>query len=369
MNIAIIGAGASGLFLAKKLSESTQNQIFLFEKNAKIATKLKASGGGKANILNANIKAQHFNNQAFMEDFLQKINFPTLHHEFEKMGLAMTIDDEQRVFPATYFSQTVLDILLAHLSKNVQIFTNFEVQKVQKRGDFWQINDFEPLFEKVVFATGSPANCAPKNRQHYNAYLADFQLRSEALAPSLVGFKIKNYPKSLFGCRAQVIASLYQRNKLIFRELGEVTFKEDGISGIVILNCSAHYNRLKEKKNCTISLNFCYENEDFDVAEYWQKHHSFCGLLHPKLWALYQRQPFDIQHFTLEIDAPYDLSFAQVAHGGVALSEVDENLQLRRYKNLYMMGEMLDIDGVCGGYNLFFAFASALRVAQSINKR
>ena len=165
------------------------------------------------------------------------------------------------------------------------------------------------------------------------------------LQPSLVGFVIKDYPKSLSGCRVKVIASLYQRERLIHSEPGEVTFKDDGVSGIVILDLSAYYNR---------------------VAEHLRKYHSLRGLLHPKLNELYERQPFDVKKFKMEIQDTYDLAFAQVSHGGIDINEVDDNFGLKKYPGIHVTGEILDMDGVCGGYNLFFAFASALVVSNTV---
>ena len=89
-------------------------------------------------------------------------------------------------------------------------------------------------------------------------------------------------------------------------------------------------------------------------------------ILHPKLNTLYERKPFDVKDFRMDISEPYDLTFAQVCHGGIDLSEVDENLMIKRYPNLFAMGEILDMDGICGGYNLFFAFATAIMVAERL---
>ena len=205
-----------------------------------------------------------------------------------------------------------------------------------------------------------------KNRQSYNGYLSDLKLIEKDKFPSLVGFKLKKYPKELSGCRARAAVTLWQDGKTVYTEAGEVMFKDDGISGIVVLNVSAHYNRLKTKENCSLSLNFLFEDEYLDVSAYLKKFGDFSGLLHPKLNRLYQKKPFDLRNFQMEIAGVYDMEFAQVCHGGIALEEVDENFALRRHPHLYAVGEMIDIDGICGGYNLFFAFASAYQAAKAI---
>lgn len=366
-NIAIIGAGASGLFLARKLLDNTPFQVYMFEKAKSVGTKLRASGGGKANIFNNHITADSYNQPSFIQQVLSKVNADRMRQEFHDMGLQMMADEEGRVYPLSQFSQTVVDVLWNPEHPNLHLELEYLVNQLCPQNDGkWRVNNYPILFDYVVMATGSPANMIPKNRLNYNAYLSSLHLKMQELKPSLVGFKVKNYPKSLAGCRVKVIASLYQNDMPIFSEQGEVTFKEDGVSGIVILNLSAYYNRLPSKENCSLALNFLYHGEKLDVKKHLQKFHSLKGILHPKLCALYDLKPFDIEHFTMTIDGVYDIEYAQVCSGGVAIEEVDENFALIRYPGAYITGELLDVDGVCGGYNLFFAFASALVVYESV---
>lgn len=366
MNIAVVGGGAAGLFLTEKLSENPSANIFVFEKQKKIGTKVKASCGGKANILNTCILPSHYNDARFMSRFLQQVSAQDVLAEFDKMGLKTIEDEEHRVFPSTLFSENVLQVLLENFSTNVKILTETLVQQITRKQNHWQINNLDIPFDKVILATGSPAGLRLEKQKNYNVLLSSFSLKFNSLQPSLVGFKLQNFPTELFGCRTKAIVSLYQKQNLLLREKGEVVFKEDGISGIVILNCSAYYNRLTDKSDCYLSLNFLYDNENYDVAKHWQRHHSFAGLLHPKLYTVYQKQPFDIRNFKLKISGTYEMDAAQVAHGGIDTSEIDEHFQLKKYPGIYAIGEMLDIDGVCGGYNLFFAFASALLSAKYI---
>lgn len=365
-NIAVIGAGASGLFLTKLLSESTNANIFVFEKTSKPGYKIKASGGGKANILNTQISGECYNNQAFIANLLSRVNYETIYKKFEQMGLKMTVDEENRVYPSTFFSQTVLDVLLYQLSEKVHFIYDYEVQHIHREKQQYQINDYPTRFDKVVIASGSPAGMIGKNRKNFNLYLNDLNIIKEDFLASLVGFKIKNYPAQLSGCRCKAVCSLYQGKTLIHQEKGEVTFKDDGISGIVILNLSAYYNRLKDKNHCSIHLNLMYDDPSYDVAKHWQRFHSFCGLIHPKLNKLYEQKAFDLRHFALEISEPYELEFAQVCHGGIVLDEVNEDFELKKHPNIFAIGEALNIDGICGGYNLFFAWASAWVVAQKM---
>ena len=363
--IAIVGAGASGLLLAKLLAGRSDVQTCLFEQSAKVGTKLRASGGGRANLFNRNITPECYNHPDFIRPLLQKVGPEKLWRTFEEMGLLLTADEEGRVYPLTQFSQTVVDVLWSPDAPNLHTELEYEVRKLSRQGSQWHINDYPVPFDAVVLATGSPANLLPQRQPSHNAFLTDFNLKTSPLEPSLVGFKLDRYPRRLSGCRVKVEAALCQNNNLIHREKGEVVFKDDGISGIVILNLSAYYNRLADKRNCAVELNLLPDGE-VDIEQYKRNFGSLKGILHPKLNAWYEQHPFDVKKMKWTILEPYGLEFAQVCHGGIDLGEVDDNFALVRFPGLYAAGEMLDIDGLCGGYNLFFAFASALVIAQSL---
>lgn len=365
IRVAIVGAGASGLFMAKKLSEDTRYQVVVFEKNRQMAAKLRASGGGKANIFNREVRPEHYNAPDFLSKLLSKYSPKDLDDQFSKWGLVTISDEEGRVYPASQFSQTVVDVL-CDVPSNVTFELNYEVQNIDYQNNKWNINDYTETFDYIVLASGSPANIIPKNRTHYNAYLKKIGLRNNQLQSSLAGFVLKDYPKSLSGCRTKAIVSLFQGKNLIHKELGEITFKDDGVSGIVIMNMSAYYWRLPSQENCRLEINLCYWDENFDISGYLSRNHTVTGLLHPKLAVLYQNNPFPITRLSFPIVSTYPLESAQVCHGGIDLSEVNADFRAEHYPKMFILGEMLDVDGLCGGYNLFFAFASAAMAAKEL---
>ena len=364
--IAIIGAGAAGLFAAKKLSEHDDVQVTVYERSPKAGTKLRASGGGRANILNTNILPHHYNDENFIKKVLEKADYDTLLSEFEAMGLKTMADEEGRVYPSTLFAPTVVNVLLAQLGSKVDFRYETPVLSLKSANGKWRINDEGKAYDTVIMASGSPAGMVVQKQKGYNHYLSDIQIKTQKLAPSLTGFIIRNYPKSLFGCRVRAEVSLFAQNQLIFKEKGEVIFKEDGISGIVILNASAYYNRLENKDHCHLSLNLLPNDATTNVKQHLQQFGTLAGILHPKLCQLYERHPFDLRDFKMEIEGLYGIDSAQVCSGGILTSELTPDFQLKRYPGLYAIGEMVDIDGVCGGYNLFFAFASALIATESL---
>lgn len=367
-HIAIVGAGASGLFLAKKLSENQDIEITLFEKNKHVGAKVRASGGGKANLFNRNICPEHYNHPEFIAQLLQHYTPEQLDTQFADWGLVTVTDEEGRVYPATQFSQTVVDVLTQIASNRVRTETEYNVQQIDYQNNKWKINDYPIAFDILVLASGSPAGMIPKNQRGYNAYLESILLKNNPLQSSLAGFTLKDYPKSLSGCRTKAIVSLYQGKRLIHKEFGEITFKDDGLSGIVVMNLSAHYRRLPSAQNCRIEINLTYWDENFDTESYLHHNQSVTGILHPKLAAYYQLHPFPIHQLAFPIEDTYPIEGAQVCHGGIDLSEIDEHFAAKRYPNLYFLGEMLDVDGICGGYNLFFAFASAALAATNLQQ-
>ena len=301
--IAIIGAGASGLFLSKKLSQNSMVRVYIFEKNKNVGTKLRASGGGKANIFNENITPENYNNTQFVQQVLNKVSPRQLRQEFEQMGLTIVVDEEGRAYPSSQCSQTIVDILWEPEHPNIHSELEYEVRHITFNDGKWRINNYPVEFDHVIISTGSPANLTEKNRNGYNSFLTDFNLKFNPIQPSLVGFTLADYPRFLSGCRVKAVAELWQEDLLIHQEPGEVTFKDDGISGIVILNLSAYYNRLKSKENCFLQLNFIYHDPDFDVEGHFRKFHSLKGILHPKLNKLYEQHPFDVKKYKLEICA------------------------------------------------------------------
>ncbi|MBO4282779.1 MAG: NAD(P)/FAD-dependent oxidoreductase [Bacteroidales bacterium] len=367
MQIAIVGAGTSGLFLNRLLSGRKGLHTTLFEQSEKAGTKLRASGGGKANLLNTDIRPEHYNHPEFLRRLLQQADAARVQRLWESFGLLTRSDDEGRVYPLSLCAQTAVDTLLPP-GMDTDIRYGCTVRELQAENGKWHLNGEAESFDKVVLCSGSPAGMIPDKRKAYNAYLHSLSLETTPLSPSLVGFRIRRYPKRLNGCRAKAEVRLLQNQREIFRETGEITFKEDGLSGIVILNASAHYNRLENKEGAYLLLDFLYARPEWSLQEHLRLHRDLSGVLHPKLHALYLQQAFDPKNFRLDIEAPYDLAFAQVCHGGIPVEKVDDTLALRGHPGVHIAGELLDIDGVCGGYNLFFACACACVIADNLCK-
>ncbi|MDE7263970.1 MAG: NAD(P)/FAD-dependent oxidoreductase [Anaeroplasmataceae bacterium] len=359
MKVAIIGGGACGLMLANIL-ERQGISYELFEKSL-VGRKILASGNGKANIGNINLTEEKYNHP-FAYHLVKKYQ-NQLFQFWKDIGLYTKIDEEGRIYPISESSLSVLECLL---KRPLHIVENFPVTSIHKLNQAYYLNEVRGPFDYVVLATGSIASFIPKKQAGFYSFLDSFGLNQSKIRPSLVGFKLSCDFKRLNGVRVKCVASLYQRKKLLYQETGEAILKVDGISGICIMNLSSIYARLKDKTDCELSLDLIP-----NISPVLVTHKDLIGLLHPKL--VDYMNPYSIQqveellhHFSFPIEGVYDFEFAQVVSGGIALEEITEQMNLSKAPNVYVGGELLDIDGMCGGYNLMFAFCSALKIGEEL---
>ena len=153
--------------------------------------------------------------------------------------------------------------------------------------------------------------------------------------------------------------SLLNEDKYLYQENGEVIFKEDGIGGIVILNMSQKINAIPNKKNVKLVLDLASGYGHIKEEDYEQ-------YVSPKVAAYLNEHHLDIHALAFSFKSLYDYNIAEVSHGGISLDDVSSCLESKKEKGLFFSGEVLDIDGACGGYNLMFAFASAELVKECI---
>ena len=252
------------------------------------------------------------------------------------------------MYPISESSLSVLNILLKNSNAR---FVDLEIKDIKKEDNKYLIND--EAFDYVVIAIGSPAGY--KNKDSFKL-LDNLGLKYKKFIPSLVGFKTNLKIKEISGARSKAKAYLFNDNKLIADEAGEVIFKDDGISGICIMNLSSYYNQI-DKKNPYVLLDLA--DRDYD---------DYSSVLNPKLLNFVNKNNINPHKFIIPIKDTYSLEFAQVANGGIIEEEINNDLSLKKYKNVFVGGEIIDVDGLCGGYNLMFAFTSAIRISKEILK-
>lgn len=366
------------MLLANLLNENYD--ISIFEAQNRILKKVLASGNGMCNLSNDAFSdvcclKDKFNTN--LDNVFKRFDLDKLKEVFKNLGLILRKDSEGRYYPYSKKATNVYDILSRNLGNNVHIYTDFLVNDI--KCDNCYIINGEYEFDYVIMACGSKASVNFK----YNAdkLVNNLGIKINDLKPSLVGLKVYENIKSISGLRIKAKVSFYKDNKLIDVNKGEVQFKDDGISGIVIMEESRFFDN---NKNCKVELDFM---EEYDEKELYQlikdlaKNNNdykdiLLGIL-PKMLTydiVARSKNLDdivdnIKHYCLKVKDTYGFDNCQVVRGGVDLNEIDLNtFESKKYKNLYFMGELLDVDGTCGGFNLHFAWASAYIVSEALNR-
>ncbi len=360
-DVVIIGGGASGVSCALNVKkDNPQLKVLILEQNDKVLKKVLKTGNGKCNIANEDISEEYYHNYSF---FSQWVNDFDVREYFKKLGLLIKSDEVGRLYPHSETSNSVVNILLHQLEKeNVEVRTNFCVKKITKNR-YFVIEGKEIVRSRfLVLATGSIA------QEKTNSYeLAEgFLHHITELKPGLVPLKVEENVKSLSGIRVKCIAQY----KDIMKS-GEILFKDEGISGILALELSRY---VKKGDNVYFDLATDYSKEE--LTEFLKTNDLEVAVegIVPKMLGKYllkiSNDPIELcnnlKRFTLKIKDSYDYSMAQIVCGGVKLEEMNNDFSSKLVPRLYIIGEVLDVDGDCGGYNLYFAWLSAYVCSLSI---
>lgn len=402
MKIAIIGGGASGLSCAVEASERAREkgvfaEITVYEAKDRVGKKILATGNGRCNMMNMN-SCRYFGDSSFAESVLKKYDVQSNLAFFEKMGLFTRVDEEGRVYPLSNQASGVLDILRFECERlGVKFVTDCEIQKIKKTANGFLLN--EKIFaDKVVICCGSKAQV--------KAYCGYELLRNlghtvTKLAPSLTKLTVKNPKlfKALKGVRHKAEITLYLDENKVATEKGELLFADYGLSGIAVMQLSAFVARhfMVKKSLPVVAVDLIPDYE--------------AGFIKSTLSALRDRNPEgtadclligfmpkkvgeailkecgirpDVKLNSLknkdisvvadrckcwchEIDGTKDFMDGQVVSGGALCKEFNnKTLESKKHKGLYCAGEILDVDGPCGGYNLLWAWSSGRLCGESI---
>lgn len=348
MKTAIIGGGACGLLLASLLDDN-KYEYTIFNKG-KVGNKILASGNGRCNISNLNYDEKKYHNNKLALKVLSD-NRDDFFKLLKSYKIYTKSDDEGRMYPISESSLSVLNVILKHIHNNI---IDEEILNISKKNNGYYLNDNYGPYDNIVISTGSKASY--KNGYNYLNIINN--LKFNEFKPSLVGFQTNVRLKEISGCRSKCLASLYNDKKLIYSEYGEVIYKDNGISGICIMNLSSYYSKIKKMANPYIKLDLAFNNE----------YDSYETVLQPKLYNYVLKNKINPHSFIIPITNTYDFEFAQVCSGGIDISEINDNLSLKKYPNIYVGGEIIDCDGVCGGFNLMFAFCCAVRIFKEFKK-
>lgn len=378
--IAIIGGGASGLVAAIK--SAGKCKVVLFEKDDRIGKKILQTGNGRCNFCNKNLSQQKYNNPKFVERVFSKVGLDDILNFFKDLGLCYSWDEEGRMYPASNLASSVLDVLRYECQRvGVVIKTNSPVLDIKIRDGKFEIQN--EIFDKVVISSGNISN----------EFLNKLGISSTEKRQGLCSLKTpKEEIAGLVGIRAKVEIKIAIESEL-YKEAGELQFKQDGLGGICVFDISSIISR-KNIKNPTIFVDFAPFFENSDLKDELNRRlnkqkdepieNIFVGMFHRLLGSMLLKRcgisslticknlkNEDVDNLVETIkNCPFHiqgtLGEGQVRVGGISLDEVDENLMSKKHPSLYFVGECLDVDGLCGGYNLAWAWASAILVGEQI---
>ncbi len=388
-DIAVIGGGASGLTAAISAArENPELSIAVIERLSRVGKKILATGNGRCNFTNVNISINNYHGSCAklynsISDFDCKIFF-------EELGVLGYADDEFRVYPLNNNASAVLDALRLETEKNgIEIICDFAVSDIKKEKNAYRIFSGDNLVtaKSVIVAGGGMSQANLGSDGSVLRILKKHGVKISPLSPALTAFKVKaDAVRSLKGIRTNGIVTLYENQKKLGSEQGEVQFGDGAISGICIFNLSC---LAAGKENLAISVNMLPQMSFNDAHSYISKlcdirknaplEELLSGIINKRIginviknattYPLTEKASIlkekDIKNITSEImNFKFDITGlagfekSQVTAGGVHISEVDPCFRSLKYGNMYFCGEILDIVGDCGGFNLNFAFGS-----------
>ena len=391
MVVGIIGAGASGMAAALAAAVNENVEVILMERQARVGKKLSATGNGRCNLTNLHAMEGGFHgDEAKFADFaLRQFDVHNTLEWFSDMGLYTVAEDSGRVYPYSDQANSVVDVLRFALEKpNIQLLTGFEVKKVKKTESGFLVDGGEETIscDKLIVACGGLAGTKLGGSMAGYQLLRSFGHKCTKLRPTLVQLKSDwNGCASLKGVRANCHAAIFCDGILHSESTGELQLTEHGLSGPVIFEISR--DACQGRGNWTARLDFLPEKDAFWLQQTLMRRRStnlraedlLTGILHNRRGRVLTQAvgisgyvPIaqleedeiaavvsGVKNFEVSLTEPMGMDAAQVTAGGIVTSEFDpQTMESKLIPGLYACGEVLDIDGDCGGYNLQWAWSS-----------
>ena len=391
--LVIIGGGASGMAAAGKAAENREVHVTLIERQARIGKKLSATGNGRCNLTNLGADERHYHGDdpGFAEYALKTYPPERVLEFFGSLGLRTVTEYGGRVYPLSGHAGSVLDVLRLGLEKpNVTVLTGAPVTAVRREKAGFRVDTAEGArsADCVILACGGCAGTKLGGVMDGYALAASLGHSRTALYPALTQLRTApEYPRALKGIRVDARLRLEQTGRVLAETEGDVLFTETGLSGTAVFEIS---RAAAGKSDLTAAIRFFDEPEEALIADLaarqrrWpalEANRILTGAMQSRLGQMLCRYAGisggarcgeitaeqlralarAMRGMRLPVTGVSGFETAQVTAGGLRTAEFDpETMQSRLVPGLYACGELLDVDGDCGGYNLQWAWASGL---------
>lgn len=407
LKIGIIGAGASGLMTAICAAASEKNEIFLFERQDRVGRKILSTGNGRCNLTNTNMDADryHGTGAGLAWRLISKFGPAETLAFFRELGLITVVEPGGRAYPFSDKANSVLDILRSAADrKNIHMLTGVRDIKIGKTKNGFSVSCkcgeensvHRETFDRIVICCGSEAS--PKLGATKDGYelLKSFGHKFIETHPALVRLKCNREDiKGLKGIRQDADISLCCKNgTVIAQNSGEIQFTDTGLSGPCIFDISGSVSADKRPKYIKADLMPLLTGDE--VREYIRNKVTgnpaapakelFTGMFHSRIgMAVVQKSEVSpemsvgrltgkdteklvrtVKEYIFRDVTTEDFREAQVAAGGIDARDFTDSLESRLCPGLYAAGEVLDVDGDCGGYNLQWAWTSGYTVGSAL---
>jgi predicted Rossmann fold flavoprotein len=390
MNVIVIGGGASGMAAAITAADRG-HAVTVLERQARVGRKLLSTGNGRCNLSNTHAAQGHYHgDSALVSDVLRRFGVEDTLAWFGQLGLLTVTEDSGRLYPFSNMASSVVDVLRFALdSRGVTVIAGSPVTGIRVKGHSFTVSTEEGVYtaDAVILAAGGAAGAKVGGVMDGYRLAKALGHHRTALSPAIVQLRTDpTYPRSLKGVKAEAAVSVCRGNETLAQRTGEVLFTEYGVSGPAVFDVSRAASVGGEGLTCVLDLLPQWDG-DRTVRELLRRrellrgHEAsalFTGLLHPRLGQVVVKasgftvQPLEgltdddmrriarvAKRFALPILGVCGFDQAQVTAGGLRTDEFDpDTLESRIVPGLYACGEVLDVDGDCGGYNLQWAWSS-----------
>lgn len=389
---AIIGGGASGLMCAVELLSGKGafrgSDVIILERNDRLGKKLVATGNGQGNFSNLNLSPNHYyGDSSFAESFFMNSAVDVPRY-FYNIGIPLEADSDGKIYPLSKQASSALDLIRAFLqSNNCNINLSVLVREVKFSDGVFSlyVSDGAVVYaENVILAAGG---CVAKQfgTDGYSYRIAEnFGHTKTKLSPSLVQVKTETGSiKGLKGIKEKAGVTLFDDNRKISYFVGDLLFTDYGVSGNSIFALSARIDNTL--RNPYFEIDFIPEKTLKELTEllefraskrYIGKEDIFTGIINKKTGQAIIKNAPDrsvdtlarlAKAFKLKIVGTLGFDYAQVTKGGIDTKDVNpRTMESKLQKSLYLVGEIVNVDGDCGGYNLAFAFSSGIVAARAV---